>query len=156
MAATAQQLADAVREAGDIALRTFRQPVRQWSKVGSSPVSEADIAVDEFLRRRLGALAPDAGWLSEETEDDAARLDAAIVWIVDPIDGTRAYLAGQDDWTISVALVADGRPVLATVFAPTTEELFMAQAGTGASLNFVSIRASPRRDLHSAPTRRSS
>ena len=148
--ATAQELAEAVREAGEIALRTFRQPVRQWSKAGSSPVSEADLAVDEFLRRRLGTLAPDAGWLSEETEDDAARLDAASVWIVDPIDGTRAYLAGQDDWTISVALVADGRPVLATVFAPTTEELFMAQAGTGASLNGESILASPGEGLAGA------
>ena len=141
--ATGQQLADVVREAGEIALRTFRQPLRQWTKAGSSPVSEADLAVDEFLRRRLGALAPGAGWLSEETEDDAARLDAASVWIVDPIDGTRAYLAGQDDWTISVALVGRGRPELAAVFAPTTQELFMAQAGRGASLNGEPIMASP-------------
>src|SRR5262249_58023065 len=131
-------------------LRTFRQPVRQWSKAGSSPVSEADIAVDEFLGRRLGTVAPDAGWLSEEIEDDAARLDAASVWIVDPIDGTRAYLAGQDDWTISVALVADGRPVLATVFAPTTEELFMAQAGTGAAFDGEAILGDPGDGLRRA------
>jgi len=141
-AATAQQLADAVREAGEIALRTFRQPVRQWTKGASSPVSEADIAVDEFLRGRLSGLAPGHAWLSEETEDDPARLDSEHVWIVDPIDGTRAYLAGQSDWTIAVALAARGRPVLAAVYAPVTQELFLAAAGSGATWNGVPIAAS--------------
>src|SRR5215831_18324341 len=109
-----------MHEAGELALRTFRKPLRQWTK-GTSPVSEADIAVDLFLRQRLDRLTR-AGWLSEETEDDPARLDCEQVWIVDPIDGTRAYLAGDPQWTVSVALATRGRPVLAAVFAPATQE----------------------------------
>jgi myo-inositol-1(or 4)-monophosphatase len=139
----AQQLACAVREAGEIALRTFKQPLRQWTKgVSLSPVSEADIAVDTFLRERLGELAPAAGWLSEETEDDPARLEAENVWIVDPIDGTRSYLAGQPDWTIAVALAVGGRPVLASVYAPVSDEMYLAQKGGGATRNGVLIAAS--------------
>lgn len=142
-AAVAQQLADAVRAAGDIALKTFRQPLRQWTKGASSPVSEADIAVDAFLHERLVGLGPSYGWLSEETEDNPNRLVADNVWIVDPIDGTRAYLAGRADWTISVALAARGRPVLGAVFAPVTQELFLAVAGNGASRNGAPIAVSP-------------
>jgi myo-inositol-1(or 4)-monophosphatase len=140
--ATIEQLAATVREAGDIALRTFRQPLRQWTKGASSPVSEADLAVDDFLRQRLGSMTPGAAWLSEETEDDPARLDTETVWIVDPIDGTRAYIAGQTDWTISAALTVRGRPMLAAVFAPAMQELFLARAGAGATRNGAPIAAS--------------
>jgi myo-inositol-1(or 4)-monophosphatase len=143
----AQALADAVRAAGDIALRTFRQPLRQWTKGESSPVSEADIAVNDFLRQHLLGLAAGYGWLSEETEDDPARLEAESVWIVDPIDGTRAYLAGQDDWTVSVGLSVRGRPALGAIFAPVTQELFLAEAGRGATLNGVAIAASRGSDV---------
>jgi myo-inositol-1(or 4)-monophosphatase len=134
-------LAAAVREAGALALKTFRAPLRQWIKGASSPVCEADIAVDELLRTRLGAITSAHGWLSEETEDDARRLEADAVWIVDPIDGTRSYLEGREDWVISAALVARGRPVLAAIFAPATDELFLAAAGAGATRNGVPIRA---------------
>jgi len=141
-AATAAQLAAAVREAGEIALRTFKQPLRQWTKGASlSPVSEADIAVDTFLRQRLGQLMPGAAWLSEETEDDPARLDAETVWIVDPIDGTRSYLAGQSDWSIAVALAVRGRPVLAALYAPVLDEMFLAREGGGATRNGAPIAA---------------
>jgi myo-inositol-1(or 4)-monophosphatase len=134
--ASAEQLADTVRDAGALALKTFQQPLRQWTKGAAlSPVSEADIAVDTFLRQRLGELAPRAGWLSEETEDDPARLDIETVWIVDPIDGTRAYLAGRADWSVSAALVTRGRPVLAAIYAPVSQELFLASAGGGATLD---------------------
>jgi myo-inositol-1(or 4)-monophosphatase len=135
-------LAAAVREAGALALKTFRGPLRQWIKGKSSPVSEADIAVDELLRERLGAIAATHGWLSEETEDDPRRLQADAVWIVDPIDGTRSYLAGRDDWVISVALATRGRPVLAAIFAPVTDEMFLAAEGAGATCNDVRIKAS--------------
>ena len=148
--ALAPALAETVRAAGDVALKTFRQPLRQWIKGESSPVSEADIAVNDFLRERLLGLAGGYGWLSEETEDDPARLEAENVWIVDPIDGTRAYLAGQDDWTISVALAARGRPTLGVVFAPVSQELFLAVAGRGATRNGVSIAASAGRDMTGA------
>ncbi len=133
--AASEPLERAVREAGALAMRTFRKPLRSWMKNGSSPVTEADIAVDNLLRERLSAIVPDAGWLSEETEDDEARLGAARLWIVDPIDGTRAYLDGRDDWTISVALVESGRPVLAAVYAPVSDRLYFAETGRGAKLD---------------------
>ena len=128
------RLAAAVREAGALALQTFRGQLKSWIKGKSSPVSEADLAVDALLRERLLTIL-DAGWLSEETEDDPARLQRADVWVVDPIDGTRAYLAGLPDWAISVALVNAGRPVVAALYAPVTDELFLSIAGTGATLN---------------------
>jgi myo-inositol-1(or 4)-monophosphatase len=135
------QLAAAVRAAGGLALQTFRGELKSWTKGGSSPVSEADLAVDALLRERLQAVR-DSGWLSEETEDDPARLHKSDVWIVDPIDGTRAYLAGLPDWAVSAALVSGGRPIVAALFAPVTDELFLAVAGAGATVNDVPIAAS--------------
>jgi myo-inositol-1(or 4)-monophosphatase len=129
-----------IREAGALALTTFQKPLKTWTKGESSPVSEADIAVDNLLRRRLAR--PSFGWLSEESDDDRPRREAAPLWIVDPIDGTRSYLAGRPDWVISVALVAQGRPVLAALFAPVSDELFMATAGAGATRNGVPIGVS--------------
>jgi myo-inositol-1(or 4)-monophosphatase len=137
-----RNLAATLREAGAIALKTFQTPVRSWLKDQSSPVSEADIAVDEFLRERLAGAGSGCGWLSEETAHDRSSARARRLWIVDPIDGTRSYLAGRPDWVISVALVADGRPVLAGVLAPVTDELFVAAAGAGATRNGAPIRAS--------------
>ena len=98
------RLASAVREAGALALHMFRGRPASWIKGASSPVSEADLAVDALLRERLLAIR-DAGWLSEETEDGPARLQRAEVWVVDPIDGTRAFLAGLAEWVIAAALV---------------------------------------------------
>jgi len=134
-AALLRHLVAAVREAGALALKSFKAPVKSWFKSGNSPVSEADIAVDALLRERLEASGLACGWLSEETEDDPARLAARQVWIVDPIDGTRAFLAGLPDWSISVALAEAGRPILAALFAPVTGELFLASAGEGATCN---------------------
>jgi myo-inositol-1(or 4)-monophosphatase len=136
------RVAGAVREGGALALRTFRGEIKSWVKHKTSPVSEADLAVDVLLRERLLAI-HDAGWLSEETEDDPARLAKSDVWVVDPIDGTRAYLAGLADWAVSVALVRSGRPILAVLHAPVTDELFLALAGGGATRNGVPIEASP-------------
>jgi len=136
-------LTDAVREAGALALRMFKTELRQWIKGKSSPVSEADMAVDELLKDRLTSAASDYGWLSEETADDRTRLERRRVWIVDPIDGTRAYLAGREDWSVSAALVEDGQPRLGAVFAPATEEFFFARRGEGAQRNGVPITVAP-------------
>jgi myo-inositol-1(or 4)-monophosphatase len=138
-----EPLSAVMREAGALALGFFRTPVRSWLKPGNSPVSDADVALDRLLRKRLETVAPGCGWLSEETEDDRSRLDARRVWIVDPIDGTRAFLAGLPDWTISVALSEGGRPILAALFAPFADELFLATAGGGASCNGRPIAANP-------------
>jgi myo-inositol-1(or 4)-monophosphatase len=137
----AAQLAECVREAGVLALSMFQTPIKNWTKEGASPVSEADIAVDRLLRERLTGEGSGVGWLSEESVDDATRLGARYVWIVDPIDGTRAYLAGLPDWTVSAALVEDGRPIAACLYAPVTEEFFMAVANRGATCNGASIAA---------------
>jgi myo-inositol-1(or 4)-monophosphatase len=134
-------LAGAVRDAGLLALRWFRGPLKTWTKgAGDSPVSEADIASNDLLRERL--LVAGEGWLSEESENDPARLAAKRIWVVDPIDGTRAYIAGREDWSISAALIENGRPVAAAVYAPVTEELFLASAGGGATRNGAPIAAS--------------
>ncbi len=143
----AEGLAAGVREAGALALSMFGAPLKQWTKGASSPVSEADIAVDNLLRERLTAVDPAIAWLSEESVDDPARLAARLVWIVDPIDGTRGYIAGQSDWTVSAALVQDGRPVVACLFAPVTGEFFTAVAGQGATRNGTAIRATAGADL---------
>jgi myo-inositol-1(or 4)-monophosphatase len=138
------------REAGALALSSFKAPVRSWFKHGNSPVSEADIAVDSLLRNRLGSLCSDCAWLSEETEDHPARLTSKRVWIVDPIDGTRAFLAGLTDWTISIALAERGRPVLAAVYAPVTDELFLTAIGSGATYNGRPMAVSRDGSLHGA------
>jgi myo-inositol-1(or 4)-monophosphatase len=136
------ELAAIVREAGALAASTFRGTYKSWSKGGGSPVSDADIAVDNFLRERLPRLLPGVGWLSEETEDDRTRLSSTRLWIVDPIDGTRAYVAGRTDWAVSVALVEDGRPVAAAVFAPMEDGFYLALAGEGATRDGTPIAAS--------------
>ena len=129
------RLADCVREAGALALSMFGAPINNWTKAGSSPVCDADIAVDQLLRERLTGDGAAIAWLSEESADDLARLRARYVWIVDPIDGTRAYLAGAPDWTVSAALVENGRPIAACLYAPVTDELFMATVNAGAACN---------------------
>lgn len=127
---------EAVREAGALAMRFFLTDHKQWSKAhDNTPVTEADIEVNELLHRRLGGARPDYGWLSEETEDDSSRLTQASVWVVDPIDGTRAFAKGKPHFVISVALVEEGRPVLGVLFNPATDEFFEASEGGGAFLN---------------------
>ena len=90
--------------------------------------------MDALLRGRLRALAPDAGWLSEETADGPERLDRPLLFIVDPIDGTRAFITGDPRWSISIALVESGRPRLAVLHLPALNETFEAAAGAGARL----------------------
>lgn len=137
---------EAAREAGEIALGFFgRSPEVWWKNEGSSPVSAADFAANEALSGRLRAARPGYGWLSEETDDDPQRLSCRRVFVVDPIDGTRAFLAGKKMWCVSIALVADGRPVAAALYAPALGEFFAATAGGAASLNGAPIAvAKPR------------
>ncbi|WP_024514123.1 3'(2'),5'-bisphosphate nucleotidase CysQ [Bradyrhizobium sp. Tv2a-2] len=145
--ADAELLKDTVREAGALALSLFRTELRNWTKGASSPVSEADIAVNDLLEARLRAATPDYGWLSEESVDGEDRLGKRLTWIVDPIDGTRGYLAGREDWCVSVALVQDAAPVLAAVFVPVAGEFFFAMRGQGAMLNDRRIQATPGTSL---------
>jgi myo-inositol-1(or 4)-monophosphatase len=135
-------LSDAARKAGEIAVGYWSGSNRVWDKSTDDPVSEADLAVDSYLRERLTAARPDYAWLSEETEDDSERLKAARVFIVDPIDGTRAFISGEKTWAHSLAIVEDGVPVVAVVHLPLRERLFAATKGGGATLNGEAIRHS--------------
>ncbi|MGL4442941.1 MAG: 3'(2'),5'-bisphosphate nucleotidase CysQ [Alsobacter sp.] len=145
---------DAAREAGQLALGWFREGADTAAavnfKAGGSPVTEADLAVDAFLRDRLMAAAPDFGWLSEETADTRARLDHRTVWIVDPIDGTRAFARGGVDWTVVIGIVVDGRPVAGFVHVPVTGEMFEVAPGDVSRLNGRPIAASGREELSRA------
>jgi myo-inositol-1(or 4)-monophosphatase len=145
----AARLEASVREAGALALSMFKTPLKNWTKgEAQSPVSDADIAVDNLLRERLTD--DSIAWLSEESVDDPIRLEARYVWIVDPIDGTRAYIAGLPDWSVSAALVENGRPVVACLFAPVSEEFYVAVAGAGATRNGATIAVSQGTDLAQA------
>src|SRR6202521_4107978 len=147
LARDAALLTDTVREAGALALSLFGTDLKNWTKGASSPVSEGDIAVNDLLESRLRSATPDYGWLSEESVDDESRLEKRLVWIVDPIDGTRGYLAGREDWCVSVALVENASPVLAAVFAPASDEFFFAARGQGAARNGVAVQVTPGTEL---------
>jgi myo-inositol-1(or 4)-monophosphatase len=151
LAIEADRLAAAVREAGALALSMFQTPLKNWTKgPASSPVCEADLAADRLFRERLVTPAAPIAWLSEESVDDPARLGSRYVWIVDPIDGTRAFLAGLPDWAVSAALVADGRPVAACLYAPALDQFFAASAGAGATLNGALISVSDGTEVEGA------
>lgn len=144
------RLEQIVREAGRMALGRWPgagHTVANWEKVPGSPVCEADLEVDAFLKRELGALLPAAGWLSEETADRPERLDKGLCWSVDPIDGTRDFLRGRTGWAVSVALVSEGRPLIGMLNAPVHDELWQATAGQGARRNGRSIAASRRKSF---------
>ncbi|KAA0123065.1 3'(2'),5'-bisphosphate nucleotidase CysQ [Methylobacterium sp. P1-11] len=148
------ELRAVMREAAEIARPFFRlggqTSARIWSKAGGSPVTEADVAVDAFLKVRLSALVPRAAWLSEETADDPARLGHDLVWIVDPIDGTRAFLSGHPDWSIAVALLSGGEPLIGFVHAPVGDADYEAVRGRGATRNGEPIRVHARQNLSGA------
>lgn len=148
------ELRAVMREAASIARPFFKQgqptTARVWSKAGGSPVTEADVAVDTFLKIRLSEMVPQAAWLSEETADDPARLGRDLVWIVDPIDGTRAFLSGHPDWSIAVALLRAGEPIIGFVHAPALGLGYEAVHGRGAFRNEVPMSVDPRETLQAS------
>ena len=147
-------LIEAARLGGEIAMLDFASGEKTGARIdykdGGSPVTSADLAVDRFLRDRLGAEFPDAGWLSEETTDDATRVERSTLVIVDPIDGTRAFAAGDRRWAVSIAFAVEGRIVAGVVHAPALGETYAASLGRGATLNGAPIRASGRTALAGA------
>src|SRR6266496_509527 len=102
-------------------------------KTGHDPVTEADRALDEVLRKNL--LRDGEGWLSEESADDQSRLFKSRVWVVDPLDGTREFVAGIPEFGVSVAMVENGRPVAAGILNPATKETFLGSLDTGLTYN---------------------
>lgn len=139
------------REAGRIAQRFWNEGVEAWEKPGDQgPVTEGDLAVDAYLRTTLLSARPQYGWLSEETHDDQARLLADRVFVVDPIDGTRAFANGERTWAISVAVVEHGTPTAAVVHLPLRDKTYTAAKGAGAWRGEDVLQASERRRLEDA------
>jgi len=131
-----------VRDAGRLAAGRCGGDFRRWEKVPGHPVCDIDLEVDAFLRERLTALDPGAGWLSEETLDASDRIERPRLWVVDPIDGTRDYLRGRSGWCVSVALVEERTPVLGVLDAPARGEHWTAEKGRGAWRNGSRLRVS--------------
>lgn len=133
------RIEEVARQAGELALTHFRPGERTTAAIsyknGGSPVTEADLAVDRFLHAEMQRLAPEAGWLSEETIDTEARLSHRSLFVVDPIDGTSAFARGDARWAISIALVEAGRPIIGVVHAPAMQQTFSGAVGVGAFLN---------------------
>jgi len=137
----------AALEGGRLALESRAEGLKIWSKPGGSPVTDADLAVDTLLKLRLKAARPNYGWLSEETADDPARLQAPRLFVVDPIDGTAAYIRNKPWFTVCIAVVEAGQPVAGVVYAPELGEMYEAAVGGGARLNGVPIAPSSCTDL---------
>lgn len=121
-----------------------------WEKGPDNPVCAADLAVDAFLRRELTALLPSAGWLSEETVDAPERLTGGLIWLVDPIDGTRDFIRGRPGWAVSVALISAGRPLFGMLSAPARGEFWYGESGKGSWRNGMRLKGSTRRELPGA------
>lgn len=145
-----EALSKITEEAGRIAASRCGTDYKSWEKVPGHPVCDIDLEVDSFLKRELGALDPEAGWLSEETRDESDRIERSRLWVVDPIDGTRDYLRDRPGWCVSVALVENRVPVLGVLAAPQRGELWTAARGEGSWRNGVPLRVSPRAELAGA------
>lgn len=141
-------LISAAHKAGEIATPYWRQSPKVWEKdANAGPVTEADLAVNEYLQERLLSERSDYGWLSEETTDTDARQSKEHVFIVDPIDGTRSFIAGEKTWAHSIAIARSGQITAAVVYLPIVDRMYAATIGSGAFLNDVQIRDSGRVDL---------
>ena len=142
-----------VRQAGRLAMSHWPgdgHTPQVWEKAPGDPVSEADLAVDAFLRRELTALLPAAGWLSEESTDAPERLEGGLIWLVDPIDGTRDFVRSRAGWAVSVALISAGRPLFGLLDAPARGEFWYGEAGQGSWRNGERLAASSRTQLAGA------
>jgi myo-inositol-1(or 4)-monophosphatase len=139
-----------VREAGAIAAGRCGTDFERWEKAPGNPVCAIDLEVDAFLRERLTALDPEAGWLSEESLDESDRMERKRLWVVDPIDGTRDYLRRRPGWCVSVALVEERVPLIGVLDAPARGEHWTARRGGGARRNGERLKVSGRRELAGA------
>jgi myo-inositol-1(or 4)-monophosphatase len=144
-------LVEALRSAGPIALRHWKNSPRTWDKGGDAgPVTEADIAVNDHLLARLRPARPAYGWLSEEGPADSRREEADRVFIIDPIDGTRAFIAGEESFAISAGISEAGRMIAGAVYLPAMNRLYAAHRDGIATLNDTPLRASGAWDISNA------
>lgn len=145
-------LTRSAREAGAIAKAAFGSKTKMWEKSKGNPVTEVDLAVNVKLHELLLGARPNYGWLSEESADDPERLSKACVFVIDPIDGTLAFIKHKPEFTVCAAVVAGGKPVAAVIFNPITDELFAAVAGEQATLNGKLISVSAASQLEGSRT----
>lgn len=144
-------LTQAAQRSGDIATSYFGQSPEVWEKADDGgPVTAADLAVNVMLQDTLTSARPDYGWLSEESEDSVTRLGTEAQFVIDPIDGTRAFIAGAKDWSHSLAVVRGGQVTAAAVYLPMRDLMFTAALGQGAFLNNAPIRALQNTQLSEA------
>ena len=144
-------LTKAARLAGVIAMNYFKSDPQVWDKGGTAgPVTEADLAVNDMLLKTLKLSRPSYGWLSEETEDNYLRQTTEHVFIVDPIDGTRAFIEGATNWGHSLAIARNGQIITATVFMPVLDLIFTATLGGGAFVNGKRLQVAVRDDVKGA------
>lgn len=134
-------LIHAARAAGDVLMSHFDTDVKVWNKAGT-PVTEADHASNALLHQTLQGARQDYGWLSEETQDNADRMSARRLFVVDPLDGTVSFIKKRDDFTVSLAVASDGVPVVGVVYNPSRNEMYAAVRGQGAQLNGADIKVS--------------
>ncbi len=135
LAADLELLKESVRAAARIAMSFHRKAPAHKQKPDGTIVTEADLAVDAYLKSTITTARPDDGWLSEETPDTTERLGKRRLWIVDPIDGTRDFQAGGVDWAIGAALAFEGRPVVSVLYRPADDVFFHAVEDGGAFCN---------------------
>jgi myo-inositol-1(or 4)-monophosphatase len=145
-----QDTIDITKAAGAAIMGYYRSSFDVADKTPDNPVTDADFAADNLLKERLLARLPEAGWLSEETVDSPERLNKSLVWVVDPLDGTKEFVMGIPEFSVSVALVENGRPVLGIVYNPAAQELFYARQGGPVYFNGEPVTVSPRTELAGA------
>jgi len=147
-AETLERIHSALEAARAVLNRFTAGAIETEYKIGHDPVTEADRSVDAVLRKEL--LREGEGWLSEETVDDFTRLEKSRVWIVDPLDGTREFVAGIPEFCVSVAMVENGRPIAGGICNPATNELFLGSIDSGVTYNGKPAQPSQRTSLDGA------
>jgi myo-inositol-1(or 4)-monophosphatase len=140
-------MTEVAREAGKLSLEWLEKGARSWDKSPGNVVTEADIAVNDLISKRLRHARPGYGWLSEETKDNAADRTQSRVWVIDPIDGTKDFVKGEPGFCVSIACIEGSQPTVGVVYNPVLDELLAARLGGGATMNGKTIRVTACGDL---------
>lgn len=142
-----KEILNAIIQAGQIAKDYGKKEIKVWQKSESQPVTNADIEINEFLKKFFEKISPDFGWLSEESQDDLSRKNKSYFWCVDPIDGTRSFINKKPEYTISVALIKKNIPIIGIIYNPLTKELFFAEKNKGAVCNDKKITVNNEKNI---------
>ncbi|MCH4886813.1 3'(2'),5'-bisphosphate nucleotidase CysQ [Acidaminobacter sp. JC074] len=122
---------EAAIEAGKVIMQYYKSSYEVDIKEDDSPLTCADKAADEVIEKMIRDAFPDDAILSEESVDDMSRLEETYVWVIDPMDGTKEFINHTDEFTVNIALVKDGHPVIGVIYVPVTREMYYAYKGQG-------------------------